>query len=62
MCGFGSGFWAEEIGVMGHAAGPEFKAQMDLDTLVPYKNYFITVNSNFIFLLVLFDGMRIVGE
>ena len=40
MCGFESGFWAEEIGVMGHAAGPEFKAQMDLDTLVPYNNIF----------------------
>ena len=40
MCGFKLGFWAEEIGVMGHATGPEFKAQMDLDTLVPYNNIF----------------------
>ena len=43
---------------MGHVVGSKFKSQMDLGTLVPYKNYFITVNSNFIFLLVLFDGMR----
>ena len=36
MCGFRLGFWVEEIRVMGHAGGPEFKAQMDLGTLVPY--------------------------
>ena len=39
MCGLGLGFWVEEIGVMGHAVGPEFKAQMGLGTLVPYRNY-----------------------
>ena len=30
------GFGYKEIGAMGHAAGPKFKAQMDLGTLVPY--------------------------
>ena len=38
MCGFGLGFWVEEIGVMGHAVGPKFKAQMNLGTLVPYRS------------------------
>ena len=36
LCGFKLGFWVKEIGVMGHAAGSEFKAHMDLGTLVPY--------------------------
>ena len=38
MCGLELGFWVEEIGAMGHAAGLEFKAQMGLGTLVPYIN------------------------
>ena len=38
MCGLGLGFWVEEIGAVGHAVGPEFKAQMGLGTLVPYIN------------------------
>ena len=33
------GFGYTEIGVMGHAARSEFKAQMDLGTLVSYKIY-----------------------
>ena len=33
------GFRYKEIGAMGHAAESEFKAQMDLGTLVPYKSY-----------------------
>ena len=37
MCGLELGFWVEEIGAMGHAAGLEFKAQMGLGTLVPYR-------------------------
>ena len=37
MCVPGLGFWVEEIRIMGHAVGPEFKAQMDLGTLVPYN-------------------------
>ena len=37
LCGFGLGFWVEkETRAMGHAAGSEFKAQMDLGTTVPY--------------------------
>ena len=38
MCGFRLGFWVEETGVMGHAVEPEFKAQMNLGTLVPYRS------------------------
>ena len=37
MCGLRLGFWVEDIGAMGHAARLEFKAQMGLDTLVPYR-------------------------
>ena len=37
LCGSKLGFWAGEIGVMGHAAGSEFNAQMDLGTLVQYS-------------------------
>ena len=36
LCGFRLGFWVKEIGIMGHATRSEFKAQMDLGTLVPY--------------------------
>ena len=37
---------------MGHAIGPEFKAQMELGTIVPYCFYLFLLSFNILSLLV----------
>ena len=37
LCGFELGFWIERDWGMGHVARLEFKAQMDLGTMVSYS-------------------------